>query len=246
MKSSFLGCALIASASVVASASANIWNPDLTTDVGSLLSSANTTDGSGSVDSINGVLAAFFDLDTFTASWDQDIYRIHIADGSAFSAVAYPTPGSNSGRSDFNLSLFDLSGHGVAFNDNSNGSIYPSLTNTFTTGMPEGDYYLAISRNTQGGTAQIQRFNRPILSTGALMFPGQTNNTAAADPSSSLRDGEYSNMSGVFAGWESNGFSFPLNDYYTIDLTGVTFSVPAPGSLALLGLGALGAARRRR
>lgn len=245
MKNSVMwGGALLVAAGALATAEASVWTADLTADVGRMLDTSSVTDGAGTLSTIRGQLVATFSGGA--ASWDQDIYRIRIVDGAAFSAVAYPTPGSPSGRCDLNLSLFDLDGRGVAFNDNANGTIYPALTNTFTIGLPAGDYYLAVSRNTQGGSALIQRFNRPIVAGGALMFPGQTNNTPIGDPTASLREGEYSNMSAVFAGWESNGISFPFNDVYTVDLTGVGYSVPAPGVAALLGLASLGAARRRR
>jgi len=78
------------------------------------------------------------------------------------------------------------------------------------------------------------------------MFPGATNATGPSDPSAPLRTGEYSAMGSVFSGWEAHPFSFPLNDNYDIDLTGASFSVPAPGAAALLAVGLLGAARRRR
>lgn len=223
------------------------WTADRTADVGNMIETASVTDGVGSLDKISGSLAAFF---SGAASWDQDIYCIRITDGTAFSAIAYPSPGLPTGGSngDFNLALFDAQGRGIAFNDNTSTEgieQYPMLTNTFTSALPAGDYYLAISRNTRNATTGVVRFNRPFAG-GSLMFPGQTNNTNGSDPTAPLRTGEYSAMGSVFSGWEPHAFSFPLTDNYDIDLTGATFSVPAPGAAALLAVGGLRATRRRR
>jgi hypothetical protein len=223
------------------------WSADRTTDVGNRINTASVTDGSGSLDKIAGTLRAF--VADGAASWDQDIYCIRITDGTAFSAIAYPSPGLPAGTiGDFNLALFDADGHGIAFNDNTTTegiAQYPVLTNTFTSTLPAGDYYLAISRNSRNATTGVVRFNRPFAG-GSLMFPGQTNATGPSDPTASLRTGEYSAMGSVFSGWEPHAFSFPFNDNYDIDLTGATFSVPAPGAAALLAVGVLGATRRRR
>lgn len=52
----------------------------------------------------------------------------------------------------------------------------------------------------------------------------------------------------VLAGWEVQPEGSPLgfNLNYNISLTGATYSIPAPASIGLFGLGALGALRRRR
>ncbi len=233
-----LGYALVASAGI---ANAGVWSVDNTADVGNMLNTASVTDGFGSLEKIQGRLVATF---SGTVSWDQDIYCIHINDGAAFSAVAYPTPGSASGPADMNLALFDAAGHGIAFNDNSGGFAYPALTNLFTTGLAAGDYYLAVSRNSSGGNPSRFRGNRPLAG-GVLMFPGQVNNSLSTDPSAPLRDGEFSNLGAVFSGWEAVPFSFPLNDFYDIDF-GCGYCVPAPAGMGLLTLGLLGVSRRRR
>ena len=252
MKSRFVLGIVALVAGAAATVEGAIWNADTTLDVGNSIVSASVTDGSGSLDKIQGKLVA-----TFTngnVSWDQDIYCIHITDGTAFSAFAYPSAGLPLGgaKGDFNLALFDVAGHGIAFNDNNtlgNGidPNYPMLTNTFTSSLAAGDYYIAISRNTTGTNAlRRTQFTRPVVAGGALMFPGQINNAPAADPTAALRAVEYSNMSGVFTGWEAAPFNFPFNDNYDIDLTGASFSVPSPAGLSVLGLGLVGFARRRR
>jgi hypothetical protein len=48
---------------------------------------------------------------------------------------------------------------------------------------------------------------------------------------------------GSLVSWDGSGFE---EGDYSIRLTGAEYSVPAPASLALLGLGGLAAARRRR
>ncbi|MEM8834334.1 MAG: hypothetical protein AAGD00_00805 [Planctomycetota bacterium] len=199
---------------------------------------AQTPLGSGTLASISGSTdAGAGDL--------TDAYIITIKDGANFSAS---TDNTIAGDSDFDtrLWLFDLAGNAVLGNDDSTagaanfsfqsflaspavfaaqpggGTVDPSATGVT---IAPGDYILAISGFSQEALdANLDRTIDLAVDFDALHGP----NAAST---------------GVLDSWEDTGFEDTGS--YTIALTGASF-VPAPGAVAMLGLGGLAAARRRR
>lgn len=152
---------------------------------------------------------------------DVDLYQIRITDIAGFTA-------STIGGASFDtqLFLFAADGTGITENDDSGG--LQSLINSdglIGSGSTPGIYYLAVSRfnNDPRGTDTLAMF-------GFTTWPGSGDQRM---PSSTA----------ALASW--SGTSSTAGDY-RIELTGAEYSVPAPASLALLGLGGLAAARRRR
>ena len=196
-------------------------------DAGKRLSTANITDGIGALTQISGA----FHFDT-----DVDLYQIRITDPGAFSVSTTRSPSG--------LALFDASGMGVAYNgDQAGAAATPMLTNALTGSLTPGLYYLAV----------VQGVQRPVNALGESIF-----NPAGAEdevgPSALSGDnvlGTQAETDGMgsdaFGPWTNQTisttfFSFP----YTLTLTGASYAIPAPGALALAGLGGLVALRRRR
>jgi uncharacterized protein (TIGR03382 family) len=147
-----------------------------------------------------------------------DTYCIYIADPSSFSAS---TVGGST--QDTQLWLFRMDGTGVTFNDDSTG-LQSTLSGTFVTAP--GHYMLAIS---------LYDYDALNGAGSAIWLDG---------PFGAERAPDGPGAPGPVAGW--SGSSASLGGY-TIRLTGTEFcEVPAPGALALMGLGGLLAARRRR
>ena len=149
-------------------------------------------------------------------SGDADMYLIHIPNPAA-GFYARTWPNSSG---DTQLWLFDLAGNGVTFNDDDVG-LLSRITGQFLSGP--GDYYLAISS-----------YNYDALNAGGQLI---WNNT----PFGTERPPDGPGAPGPVAGWSGASGS----GAYQIDLRGVEF-IPAPGAMALLGLGGLLAMRRRR
>lgn len=156
-------------------------------------------------------------------SGDADIYCIHI-DGPFFSAIGSAT-------FDSQLFLFDMSGVGIAANDDGGGfagaGILP-LGNALYSGL-SGNYLIAIS----------QYDYDPYDGAGALMFP-----TFPFPP-----------VYGPFAGvgpLSSWGGGTGAGGTYDIMLTGASFCdfpvipLPTPLGLSLAGLAGVAGIRRRR
>lgn len=191
-------------------------------DAGNLPASAQVPLGVGSLDFIAGSIGS---------STDADMYAILINDPAMFGARTVNTPGT---LSDTQLWLFDAAGNGIVFNDDSStpaslrSAIGPAYVGNSPLGTPApvysgpGIYYLAITG-----------YNVDATSTGGLIW----NNT----PFASQRGPDGPGAPGPITGWTGTS----VTGTYTIELTGAKF-IPAPGSLALLGLGALAAIRRRR
>lgn len=147
-----------------------------------------------------------------------DMYCINIVDPARFTAS---TVGGAS--FDTQLWLFAMNGMGIAFNDDSVGVqsiIAPGIVTA------PGHYMLAISRYDtdarDGAGAQIWN-DSPFSGTRAPDGPG------AASP---------------LAAWDNAG---PDIGEYSIAVAGAEFcQVPAPGALALAGVGGLLIARRKR
>ncbi|MCC6952275.1 MAG: hypothetical protein IT433_12635 [Phycisphaerales bacterium] len=132
------GGAVTITATAASSATGSAATPGIainTADsIGDLPGTAMVMSGDGSpLASISGDLGA-----NCIAGNDVDMFMITICDPTAFSASAC--------GSDFDtaLFLFDASGLGVAFNDDSCG-LQSNLTSAFTASLPAGNFYLAVS-----------------------------------------------------------------------------------------------------
>ncbi len=151
---------------------------------------------------------------------DVDLYCIRILDVGRFFAT---TTGGTS--FDTQMWLFDADGYGVSFDDDDpNGGLQSRLTGQFVPGP--GIYYLGVSR-----------YNRDAVDgSGALLWNSSPFNVERAP------DGP--GAGNPLAGWVN---TTSAGGEYTIFLGGAGFcEVPAPGALALLGLGGFAAAGRRR
>lgn len=149
-----------------------------------------------------------------------DTFCIYIPDPAAFSAT---TVGGATWDTQLFLFSYAPSGMGVTFNDDSTG-LQSTLTGAFLPGP--GMYAIAISRYDCD----------PLNAAGAEIW--------LDSPFGVERAPDGPGAPGPVAGW-SAGTDIAS---YTIFLTGAFYceQVPAPGSIALLGLGGLLAARRRR
>lgn len=213
------------------------------TDAGPLLPTANITSGVGPLTTITGMSTGastpnFVDL-------DADLFCIRINDPAGFSALT--------ASGDTVLALFDMNGIALAFNDNRTDSLTATnsrLEGSWIPGLVAGnDYFIGIAR--VAGSAAVRQFTRPLGGSGGLIFSGPANGAdETMDPNFPDRRANLLPLVAgtALAGWETQppGGFLPFNLNYTITLTGASYSVPAPAGLGLLGLGALGALRRRR
>ncbi|MCC6907271.1 MAG: DVUA0089 family protein [Phycisphaerales bacterium] len=151
---------------------------------------------------------------------DVDIYCIRILDIRSFSAS---TVGGTS--IDTQLFLFDANGYGVTHNDDaaSGGTLQSTITGAFITSP--GIYYLAISQ-----------YNADPSSISGLIWANSPFNVERAPDGPGAGD--------PLNSWSSSGST---DGDYSIALVGAGFcEIPAPGAVALLGLGGIAAASRRR
>lgn len=165
---------------------------------------------------------ALTEIRGFGDAFNADVYQIRITDVEAFSASTI-----GGATYDTQLFLFAADGSGITENDDADG--LQSLINNqglLGSGSSAGLYYLAVSS-----------FNRDPLDAGAAALFGFTgwpgDRTDQRQPVGS----------NPFTGFSDAGGG---SGDYVIALTGAEFAVPAPASLALLGLGGLAAVRRRR
>lgn len=151
---------------------------------------------------------------------DTDMFQIYIANPATFLAT---TVGGTS--DDTQLFLFDINGFGVAHNDDSpsDSTLQSRLTGLFV--PAPGLYYLAVTK-----------YNRDPSSAGGLIW--------ANSPFGTERAPDGPGAAGALASWA--GATSASTASYSIFLEGVEFAIPAPGSIALLGLGGLLVGRRRR
>ncbi len=156
-----------------------------------------------------------------TSGADVDLYEIRITDIAGFTA-------STIGGASFDtqLFLFAADGSGITENDDSGG--LQSLINSdglIGSGSGVGNYFLAVSR-----------FNADPRDAGGVALFGFGTWPGSGDQ-------RMPTSTAALAQWTTSGSA--AGDY-RIELTGAEYAVPAPASLALLGLGGLAAARRRR
>jgi len=150
---------------------------------------------------------------------EADMFCIYIPNPAAFRATTI-----NGAQFDTQLFLFDSNGFGVTHSDDSAGVAQSTLTGQFV--PSSGHYYIAISSYNLD----------PVDSSGALIW----NNT----PFGIERAPDGPGAGNAIAGWSGTGFS--STSTYTIFLEGAEYCIPTPGALALMGMGGLVAARRRR
>lgn len=151
------------------------------------------------------------------------MYQIRIVDIDAFSASTI-----DGASFDTQLFLFAADGSGITENDDAGGTLQSLINNQglIGSGAAPGIYYLGVSS-----------FNRdPRDVDGAALFgftswPGELSNQRMPVSSN------------PYVSWSDSGGG---SGEYSIFLTGAEFAIPAPASLALVGLGGLAALRRRR
>jgi hypothetical protein len=186
-------------------------------DAGQLPSSAQVVSGPGALTAINGTMSGPFDVDMF---------RIIIAAPMMFFATTTP------GTLDTQLFLFDVSGLGIAANDDQNPpttSLLPAGNSLYASLVP-GEYLLAISL-----------FDNDPQSSGGLLFP-----STFAGVFGPTGPGGASPLSG----WSEVGGAEPPMGSYTINFGGaagvatVNVAVPVPPSIYLAALGMYVISRR--
>lgn len=190
---------------------------------GNVLGGWTEVGDAGDLPGISQVVAGSGPLDTiFGVMNDQDVdmYQIYISDPTGFSAYAIGI--------DPQLFLFDQSGMGVYANDDggiSGLNAFLPAGDTYSPTTP-GKYYLAISA-----------FNLDPYSASGLIFP-------------SSPFGQVYGPTGPGGGnpvsyWSGTAYS---GGEYTIELTGASYVIPAPGAILLggIGVGFVSWLRRRR
>ncbi len=158
---------------------------------------------------------------SFFGADDVDLYQIFIHRPDLFRANTVEFTDA-----DTQLFLFDINGNGVTFNDDNEfpgNGLQSLLTDQFV--KDPGIYYLAI---TQYNNDALNPDGDLIWNNTPFREERQPDGPGAPGP---LNSWTVSNLGGEFT--------------YSIELSGVLF-IPAPGALALLGLGALAQRRRRR
>lgn len=172
----------------------------------------------GTAQNVNGAGALTRINGTIGTADDVDLYRIAITDEAQFFASTI-----NNTNLDTQLFLFDNNGNGIAFNDDEPGGsgLWSRISSSFV--VTNGTYLLGISS-----------YDRDAVSAGGEIWADQ--------PFGSERAPDGPGRTGTLSAWSGAG-SGPGS--YGIDLRGASF-IPAPGALAILGLGGLAASRRRR
>jgi hypothetical protein len=211
-------------------ASAQVWfeaGPDATQ-----FPPGQVTVGAGPLTDIVGTLAGFADVDAYCidiltpsfAAWTETGYAPGVL-GPAFAAF------------DSQLWLFDMNGVAIMHSDDT----------TLSTGSGMG---IAQPNPVIGPVPPVILPGRYILAIS--QFDIDALDATGAEIWADLPFTGYSGPDGpgapFFGGWDGGGFpGGPGGGDYHIVLAGATFcEIPAPGAAAVLGLGGLLAARRRR
>lgn len=149
---------------------------------------------------------------------DVDLYCINITDEARFVASVSAYTGNDS-----MLWLFNMDGTLQVWNDDFSSNFLSMITSQGV--FANGHYILGVSSFA----------NIPVDSDGNDLFgfgawPGPDSDQLLGN-------------SGILAGWNNNGLN---SGNYEITLRGCEYCIPAPGAAAVLGLGGLVAAGRRR
>ncbi|MBX7106457.1 MAG: hypothetical protein K1X57_20435 [Gemmataceae bacterium] len=172
---------------------------------------------SGALTSISGATDGGADI--------ADFYLIDIKDPALFSARTDLNVGT---MGDSFLCLFNLNGTGIVMSDDIDGSNFMShITAGSVSSIAPGQYLLLVT-----GFGVLPAWDTP-LALSSLIFPFAYPGVYAAQSPNPM------------IGYLNGGIYGASFGSYTVDLTGASF-VPTPGAAALVGLGGLLAARRRR
>jgi hypothetical protein len=192
-------------------------------DAGSTVGGAQKTTGTGPIHRISGSLSGSRAVDF------EDMYLITITDPVNFSMTLTPSPGL-----DAQLFLFNVTQANEAFgllaNDNTSPSnLTPTLLPNATDGTFAGVHNPGVYAVAVAGAGRY-----PVSVSGAIFFYASSTEISGPDGPGGINP---------HMGWEGPG----SGGTYGIDVIGVGFyQTPAPGSAALLALGAGVFARRRR
>lgn len=199
-------------------------------DAGILPGTAQTTIGTGSLDSING---------TINSVNDADVYKIYVTGGGTFSASTHASDGG-SATFDTMLFLFDANGLGIYTDDDVDTSWRSRLPASHAlTPTTAGIYYLVITS-----------WKNDTVSSGGQIFPNPPSDFNVYGPTG---PGGGSPISGYNNGGTESGT-------YHIVLTGAQFAAAPAAPVAvptmtewgmiifmlLAGLGSIYYLRRRR
>lgn len=217
------------------------------TDAGQSLLLANVTDSGSSDPAVQQLLTL---RGTITLRDDVDMFLIRITNPATFRASTFG-PAGNTSSGDTTLSLFDINGVAISWNDNRPENATSTLstidgTQLVAGGFGPGLYYVAVARNdlTFGGTFQSAALDINGVEIFPFTAPPPANGAANTD-----RRQQYGpTVPGTVLGsWRTQGGGFqPFNLNYNINLVGAEYAVPAPGAAALIGLAGVAAFRRRR
>jgi hypothetical protein len=212
---------IVAVAGIACAAQAQVWDEFVNGggDAGDLPSIAQMTDGVGPLSSITA---------NHTAS-DVDLFAIKIVDPARFVAQV-------SGTLDSQIWLFTMSGLAVAHNDDFGGGVTSRVRgeDIFTTGVHTGATISSLLTAGECYLIGVSRYNRDARDENNLaMFAGS--------PFSGIHSAVAG--AGTLTAWAGTTSSV---GNYSILLEGVEYCIPTPGALALMGMGGLVAARRRR